>query len=293
MIHQNLGNNSEAAIYSIFAYFLMALGIVAWKSVIGTYGAAQILMLEALVCLPLFIGLAYYKGGLKLLKTSYPRLQLLRGLLQTGAAYIGLYGLIHLPVSTYTMLQYCTPFIMTVAAVFFLKERCPSIIWLCVAVGFLGTAFILQPEYSENFLASCAVILSCCLWSANVIIMKKMPKDDVITFPFYTVVVVGLVSLVLTIYQGIIFMPLIDFALASVAGAFFFFGAQILFITYRLSALSFLTPFQYTQILWIVMLSYLLWSDIPTIFQIFGLILVMAAAITSAFYKEKSSSIPP
>lgn len=279
---------TRAALYSVLAYFIMALGIVAWKGVISTYTVAQILALEALVCLPLFIGLAKIKGGLSLLKTSYPVLQILRGVLQTFAAYLGLYGLIYLPVSTYTMLGYSTPFILTIAAWIFLKEKCPPIGWLCVLTGFIGATLIIQPEYTENLLAALAVITSCCFWAGNVILMRQMPKDHVISFPFYTVLVAGSVSCLVVLIQGIVPMPLFDFSLVTVAGIFFFIGSQVLFVTYRLAPLHFLSPFQYTQIFWVVLLSYFLWQNMPSMIQIIGLFLIMITATYSSYSKVEA-----
>lgn len=280
----------KAALYSVTAYFMMALGIVVWKSVLADYSISQILALEALVCLPLFIGLAKIKGGIHLLKTSYPLLQLTRGILQAMAAYSGLYGLLYLPVSTYTMLGYCTPFIITFAAWVFLREKCPPVGWLCIAIGFVGTALIIQPEYSENFIAALAIILSCCLWAGNVILMKKMPKDHVVSFPFYTVIITGLVSSIVTMTNGIEPMPLFDFSMVSIAGVLFFVGSQILFATYRLSPLYFLTPFQYTEIVWIMILSYLLWTEAPNMTQLIGLIIIIASATYSSFLQKETNN---
>lgn len=279
----------KAALYSVLAYFIMAFGVVAWKSVIGTYTISQILALEALVCLPLFIGLAKRSGGLHLLGTAYPFLQALRGIVQALAAYIGLYGLIHLPVSTYTMLGYCTPLIVTFSGWLFFKEKCPPIGWLCIVIGFVGTALIIQPEYTQNFIAALAVILSCCFWAANIVLMKKMPKDHIISFPFYTLMIVGSLSCMITLAQGVIPMTLFDFSIAAIAGVCFFVGAQILFSTYRLAPLYFLTPFQYTQIVWVVVLSYLIWAEIPTFIQMIGLIVVVTAATYSSSLSKMKS----
>lgn len=277
----------KASLYSLIAYMMIALGIVAWKNVIATYSISQVLIIEALVCIPLFIGMAKAKGGLHLLKTSYPRLQILRGISQTCACYIGLYGLIHLPVSTYTMLGYCTPFIITLSAWIFLKEKCPPAGWACIVIGFIGTALIIQPEYTRNFVAALAVVASCGFWAANVILMRQMPKDHVVSFPFYTVIIVNIVSCMVVMINGIIPMTLIDFSLVAIAGVLFFIGAQILFITYRLAPLYILTPFQYTQIIWVALLSYFLWADTPTLVQIIGLIIIIIATIYSSFLKEK------
>lgn len=279
----------KAAAYSVLAYFMIALGTVAWKNVIANYSVSQILALEALACFPLFIGLAKIKGGIQLLKTSYPFLQIFRGLLQALAAYVGLYGLSHLPVSTYTMLGYCTPFIMALSGWMFLKEKYPPIGWLCILAGFIGTALIIQPEYAQNFIATLAVVVSCCFWVANVILMKRMPKDDVISFPFYTTAVTGFISCTIVVASGIIPMSWFDFGLVVLGGIFVFIGAQLLFVTYRLSSLSYLAPLEYIQVVWVVVLSYFLWADMPTLVQVTGVVIVSVAATCPSFLKKEET----
>lgn len=280
----------KAAIYSISAYFMLALGIVAWKTVIAGYNLSQVLALEAVISLPLFIGLAKIKGGIHLLKTSYPALQVTRGILQTCSAYSGLYGLVHLSASTYTMLYYCTPFIVSFSAWLFLKEKCPPVGWFCIAIGFVGTALIIQPEYTDNLIAALAIILSCCFWAANVILMKKMPKDHVISFSFYTLIIVGFISFVIVMMDGITPMTLFDFSMISIAGVLFFIGAQILFASYRMAPLYYLTPFQYTEIVWIIALSYILWADTPSFIQMMGLMIIILAATYSSFLQKEEQS---
>lgn len=281
----------KAAFYSVIAYLIIAVGIVVWKSVIADYGTPQILAVEAVICFPLYLGLAKIKGGFHLLKTAYPFLQVLRGILQTCAAYVGLYGLLHLPVSTYAMIGYCSPFIITIAAVFFLKEKCPPIGWLYILIGLVGTLLVIQPEYTNNSGAVLASILSSCFWAANVILMRQMPEDDVISFPFYTLVIVGFISCLITLINGITPMPPFDFSMIAISGIFFFVGAQILFVTYRLSPLYFSTPFQYTQIVWIIILSFFFWKEIPTVIQFLGLALIATGSICSSFLKKEETAL--
>lgn len=283
-------NYPRSAFYSIAGYLLIAIGLVAWKTVLSDYSLAQILFLEAIVCIPLFVLLSLYKGGIHLLKTHYPLLQLVRGILQTLSAYIGLYGLIHLPVATYTMLGYCSPFLMTLAAHFILKEKCPVKGWISIVVGFIGIALVTQPEYTQNLTAILCVLLSCVFWAANVIVMRYMPKDDTICFPFYTLTTAGLISTVILIFNGFTPMPTNDFVPTITAGIFFFFGAQLLFSAYRLAPLFFNTPFQYTQMIWIGLLSYMMWREIPTSIQLIGLFLIITATLYSSYLKDENKA---
>lgn len=213
-------NFPKAAALSLLAYFLMALGIVAWKFVIAEYGVPQILFIECCTSLPLFLLLAKFKGGFHLLKTRYPALQFTRGILQTFAAYFGLFGLLELPITTYTMLNYCTPFLMSLAAWIFLKEKCPPTAWISITTGFIGVALVSQPEATNNYLGILYIILSCAFWTANVILMRKMPDDHVISFPFYTVICVGIISMLITLIQGYVPMSDRDFPLTIIAGIF-------------------------------------------------------------------------
>lgn len=280
-------NYSRATVYSLVGYFLFGVGAVITKLIIASYPPSQFLFIESLVCLPLYLVMALFCGGLKTLKTHYPVMQLNRGLLQTASAYAGLFGLGLLPVATYTMLGYATPFIVAVLALVFLREAIPRKSGLVIIGGFFGVVLITQPELANSLTGVAAVLLSCVMWGGNIILMRKMPKDHTMVFPFYTLLFVGAISAIVLAVTGFKPMPLHDVFLVGCAGVFYFGGAQFLFASYRQAPLHFTMPFQYTQLIWVTLFGYWIWHYIPDPIQLCGLAIVVATALYLSIVKER------
>lgn len=283
-------NYRLATLQSVAAYILSAVSIIIFKFVLSEYSVFQVLFIEGIVCLPFFIALAMIKGGLGKLRTVYPFRQFLRGASQFGCAALGLYGLSYLTPATYTILNYAAPFMIVILARIFLRERCPPLGWAIIVLGFAGVALTAQPKWEgEHIFAMIMVIVSTLFWAINVILTRTMPRDDTITFPFYTILFCATASGLWLLYAGFTSMNLNDLAVVSLGAIATFFGAQLLFASYRHAPLHFTSPFEYSQLAWTVIISYILWAEVPTMLQFIGVAVIAAASLALTFLQEKTA----
>lgn len=282
-------NYPLATIYSVAAYILLAISIIIFKFVLNDFSIFQILFIQGIVCLPFFIGLAVIKGGLGKLRTVYPFKQFLRGASQFGCAALGLYGLSYLTPATYTILNYAAPFMIVIMARIFLKEHCPPLGWAIIILGFAGVALTAQPKWEgEHIFAMLMIIVSTLFWAINVILARTMPKDDIITFPLYTTLFCSTASGLWLLYDGFTPMSVNELGIVSLASFTGFIGAQLLFASYRHAPLHFTSPFEYSQLAWTVIISYILWAEIPSTIQFIGVAVIAAASIALTVLQEKT-----
>jgi drug/metabolite transporter (DMT)-like permease len=75
-------------------------------------------------------------------------------------------------------------------------------------------------------------------------------------------------------------------AVMIVCGAFGTVGHYLLIIAHRLAPPSLLAPFIYTQIVWVIMLGYLVFADVPSRWTLAGAAVVVASGLYM-LYREQ------
>ena len=99
--------------------------------------------------------------GRGLLRSSQPRLQLLRGLLLSICTTMAFFGLRLMPVGEFTAIVMVTPLAVSVLSVVLFKEKIAPLHWLLIAGGFIGTLFIVRP--GSGYLGWAALLPLACM----------------------------------------------------------------------------------------------------------------------------------
>ena len=87
-------------------------------------------------------------------------------------------ALVLLPIEQLTAISVVVPLIVTLLAVFFLGERIYIYLTLALILGFSGMLVIIRPGFVDISIGVYMVLFSALLWSINIIITKKISKDD-------------------------------------------------------------------------------------------------------------------
>ncbi len=133
------------------------------------------------------------KVGLSELKTSHPRLMLLRGISGIIAMLTWFVGLAMVPTAEATALSFTAAIFTALCAYIFLKEKMRLRRWSAILGGFLGVVIVLQPS-TDNFNPYMLLILvSCVFWGLSVTMVKFLTRTD------SSVSIVAWMSVLLTI----------------------------------------------------------------------------------------------
>lgn len=152
-------------------------------------------------------------------------------------------------------------------------------LWLGIIVGFCGIAIILQPSKTlDNFgdlLALCAAL---CFAISMIVQRRLVKKSHSHTILFYYYLLGILVSLPLAIatwhpLDSTLFFKLILLGLLSGIGQLFFLKAL------KYERPSFLSPFNYSSVVYAVLINLLIWNKVPSSLEIIGIIVVCTGAI--------------
>lgn len=203
-----------------------------WRSIFGT-----------LIFLPFVLS-----KGLRILKSEYIHIHIIRGILMTTAIFLTYTAYRNLPLTLATSIGFTAPLIMTILSLIFLKETISWRKWLIILLGYVGMLVIVRPGVVplNIYVASsiCANLSAC----VALILVKKIAHSDAPeTIVFYPNLAMLLISGVLMIgfWQELSSIDLLQILLISALGAL---GQYSYAVAVKYAQSSFVAPFEYLRI---------------------------------------------
>lgn len=267
------------AILIMLVAVAMLVGMNTIVKVIGTdYHAFQVVFLRNVVAAFVMIPFVFRDGGLDALRTRRPGLQLLRSVSGVTGVCSYFYAVQRLPVAEVMVISQAVPLFVTALAVPVLGEQVGWRRWSAVGVGFGGVVLALGPLGEVSFAALIAV-LGTALWSITILTVRTLGATDspAATTFYYMVfgtVIAGLVQPWVWSTPPVGLWP--HFVAAGVLGAI----AQLLIAhALRIGEASVVSPFNYTAIVWGVVIDLAIWSVYPSLWTLAGAAVITAAGL--------------
>jgi len=239
-------------------------------------------------------------------KTQYPLLTFCRVILFFFGFSSFYISLTVLPLGFATALFFVTPFLITIFAHFFLKEEIGIRRWSAVVVGFIGVYITLNPDFSNfNYLSLLPIFCAFCYSSSMIIIKKTSDKDSVYTqtFTFYFGAIIFSTIFYFIIGDGQYnttdhpasqfifrewFVDLESSILFMVTtGVTATVAFILLFTAYSIASPAVVSPFEYSILLWSILIGWLYFDEIPTLSTIIGILIIVSSGIY-IFMREKA-----
>jgi drug/metabolite transporter (DMT)-like permease len=234
-----------------------------------------------------FVGLlVWQQGGAGLLVTGNGVLQVVRGLLlivSTGTNFIAL-G--YLQLAQTSSISFSNPLWVCALSPLLLGERVGPRRWFAVLVGFMGVLLIIQPgtvSFHWAMLLSLTSALSTALY--QIATRRVGAEDRAITSLFYVSLVGSLAAAPLAPI-GWVTPSLGQWGLMALMGFFGGFGHYMLTQAHRMAPAPVLSPFLYTQIIWMTLIGFVVFGDVPDIMTILGGSAVVASGLY-VLYRER------
>jgi drug/metabolite transporter (DMT)-like permease len=222
-------------------------------------------------------------------RTSRPLGQLGRGLLSVGGMFSNFAALVRLPLADATAIAFASPLITVALAAIVLKERVRIYRWSAVLVGFAGVIVMLIPHFEVGHYAtigaataaigSLLALASAMCNAGTVIQTRRLTQSETtssIVFYFSAVcAIAGALTLPFDWYTpsageltGLISLGVLG-GLAHI----------LLTESYRHAAASVVAPFDYTSMLWALLLGYWLFGELPETLVYVGASIVASAGL--------------
>jgi drug/metabolite transporter (DMT)-like permease len=187
-----------------------------------------------------------------------------------------------IPLADLTAISFTAPMFLTVLAMVFLGERIHRFRWTALGIGFVGVLIMIGPHLSLASASSLGALtaLAAALFSAVAMtFLRSMSAGEhALTITFYFSLTFT-VCAALTAIQGWPPPTPLQWLLIVLAGLFGVFGQVLMTYSYRYAEASTIAPLDYTNMVMAVVLGYLFFGEIPSVWVWIGAPLVVGAGL--------------
>ena len=203
------------------------------------------------------------------------------------------YAVTHLPLAEATVLQYLHPMFTAILALIFLKEHIHLSLILSIICSFIGLLFIARPEIIFGFtnsdlsyFAMGAALLGAFGSAVAYVLVRKLNEtEDASVIIFYFPLIALPISLVL-LGSDFVIPDLWTCFILLLVGIFTQIGQIGLTKAMKTEAAGRATAFSYLQVVFAVILGWLIFSEIPDLWVILGGGFILIGALMNAFWKR-------
>jgi drug/metabolite transporter (DMT)-like permease len=229
---------------------------------------------------------------LDLVRTPRPALQIARGIAIVMSAMLFMTALKYMPLAEATALNYSSPVVVIALAMLFLGERMTPARIAFIVAGIVGMLLIVRPG-SEIFrgaslLALCAAVV----YAIYQILTRVVADEDPRVTLFYP-------SLVCTVAMTPVLpwleippqMPFADVAMICGAGLLGTLGHFLFILAFQRAPASALTPFTYAQLVWAMLIGWLVFGEFPDAFALAGMLVIAGSGLTMTLYERRRAPV--
>ena len=221
------------------------------------------------------------------LKTTHLKQHFLRAILGLPAMLLYFSALVLLPIEKLTAISFVVPLIVTILAVFFLGEKIYIYRTLALLLGFSGMLVIIRPGFVDISIGVYMVLFSALLWSINIIITKKISKDDsAITILAYQSIFMSLLSffIVLFFWEMPSLKTFIYLILAAMCGTVLHLALNHAF---KLVDVSMTQPYSFLNLVFASIIGYFVFDEIPDLYTWIGALIIFIGVLIISYREMK------
>ncbi len=273
----------SAVLFTVMSALIRYLGV--------DYPTGQVIFFRsAFAILPVVVVYAWRGELMASLRTERPLGQAGRGALAIVAMFCNFAALARLPLIEANAIAFTTPLICVALAALLLKERVRIYRWSAVTIGFVGVLVVLSPHFSGDelriVLASAASVAGVVLalvgsvLNAGAVIQTRWlaQSESTSSIVFYFSLICAVAGLATWPLGWVHPTPVEWVALLSI-GLLGGTGHILLTESYRYAPASTLAPFDYTSMVWALILGYAFFGEVPTVMIVVGSAIIAAAGL--------------
>jgi drug/metabolite transporter (DMT)-like permease len=273
---------------------LMMIGAFAFFSLLDA--SAKTLLFElnppTIVFMRYFMGLIVtlawlmMAGETSAFRSVHPKTQFLRGVLLLASTAFNFTALQYLQLAQTAAIMFSNPLWVCALSHVILKERVGPRRWAAVIAGFGGVLIIMRPGLHGFHWAMSLSLLAAMAGALYQLTTRRVGADDRSeTSLLYGTLWGTVCALPATVFA--FQMPSgWQWAVLAFAGFCGSFGHYLLIAAHRLAPASLLAPYSYTQIIWMMLLGFVLFGQIPDRWTVIGGMVVVASGLY-VFHRER------
>jgi drug/metabolite transporter (DMT)-like permease len=267
------------------------------KWLLGTYSVGQILLLRSGFSLLLLAPLLWRAGLAAFRDAPRPGMQILRVLLSTTEVVMFFWAVTYLPLADAVTFYLAGPIYVTALSAVLLREEVGWRRWSAVLIGFVGVLIALRPSPATFTLPSLIALTGSFFYALLMITTRSLratPNLVLSSAQIGMTFLFGAIAAPLTWKTP----PLNDVALLALFGATAMVALSCVNWSLKLAPASVVVPYQYTMIVWAVLLGYAFFGDVPDLATLVGSGIIILAGLF-IFWRERvhartvATAVPP
>lgn len=242
---------------------------------------------------PLLLWIAWSRN-LGAWRTARPAAHLMRAAIGLTTMVLAFSALAYLPLAEATTISFAAPLFAVALSALLLREPVGRHRWSAVALGFAGVLIVMQPGGEQLPLTGLVIAVLAAFGVACVNITVRQigktedPQTTVLWFTATSILVVG------------VLMPfyaephdLRDWLVLLGVGTFGGLGQLFLTTSLRYAPVAVIVPFDYTQLLWAVLLGWLLWGTEAPGTTWIGAAVIVASGLYTLYREHRTGREKP
>ncbi len=273
--------NTKGILFMLISMASFAVGDTFVKISGSFLSPAQIMFFLISGGLIIFTLIAVVKGEKLLESRAFSPILLTRYCAEMLGLVAMIMGLTKVPLSVVGTVTQASPILVAAGAVIFFKEVVSWRRWSSIIVGFFGVVLIIQPGGQNLDYAVLWAVAALLAFSIRDLVTRLTPQDIpsasiatftmIAAFPFTTAWV---------FLSGERFLPPgIDWVVVVSMIILGSFGYLLLITSLRLGELSAIMPFRYSRIVFLLILSVLVFGERPTASILIGAALILMSGV--------------
>jgi drug/metabolite transporter (DMT)-like permease len=227
-----------------------------------------------------------------MLKSARPGLQVVRSLLLLGSTLFNFLALRWLQLDEALSITFTTPFVVAIVSGPMLGEWAGWRRWLAICAGFGGVLLITRPGYGGIGPAALISLLAAMCYGLYAVTTRILSRTDSNQTSLFFSNLIG----------ALVMLPVIPFVwqapsswwlvlLLMATGVLGSSGHFLLISGHRLAPASVLSPFIYTELVWVVILGYVVFDHVPNDWTAAGAAIVIGSGLY-LLYRERKLGKP-
>ena len=294
----------EGIVILVTGLFFFSFQDIIVKLLSDRYNVLQLVFTRTIFALIFLCLIGIFTIGRDALIAKQPLLLFSKGLVTFFAFLFYYLAIPSLPLADIVAIAFMSPILMTVLSVILLKEFVGPRRWMAIFLGFIGVMIVVGP--SGNFANLGALLaLGCAMAYAISSIMTRFINkgDEPITIAIYSMLAFLIISGTLALAvnnmdatevtnpsMAFLFRDWVmpnnrEWVLLLVIGCIATVGFYCLGRAYLVAPASHVAPFEYTYIVWAVLLSYLFFDELPKLTTLIGVSILVSSSLY-IWYRE-------
>lgn len=286
-----LDNKSKGIVFMLISALGFSLMAVSIKYV-GNIPLFEKIFFRNFVSLFVALWSLRHTGDFKILlgKKGNRRYLLGRSIAGLLGVIANFYAISHLPLANANIINKLSPFVVLFFSAVFLKEKIRKIQIAGFIISFIGVILIVKPTFDFTIIPSIMALLSAIFAGMAYTFVRYLgnrnENPSTIVFVFSVISVIGMFPLMM---MDFVMPNMRELLILLSIGVFASFGQFGLTYAYKFSKASEVSIYNYSSIIFTIILGFLFFGEIPDMLTIIGGIIIVLVAIKLYFVFKKEN----